>query len=281
MLGSSNARVRQVLLLTCLCAAFLLSLIIMGIIGVNGKVTFLSMNKGCILYMTVEGDVTTYNNGFCLFPIIGSAVTAVFALLMIIYTAMVLVRKDEFSPRGISLAFMILSFLCAMLAFSMCGEIGLGLNKGCKILKERQDRCRSEKNFSAIYGAQISAGIMGGFWLIASLLEFFQAKCQPRSLSATTVDHVSQTKVIPHRAGGKDEYHPEMTAPSTPNTYHQAPQKQELYSQEHHYPSQGYVQPGQQHVYPPGTPAQVHQTTTTHVVDTIDPNSETGVHYQQ
>jgi hypothetical protein len=63
MLGSSNAKARQTLTITSLCAIFLLSLIIMGTVGVNGKITVGSVNNACLLYMSVDGDVVTYNNG--------------------------------------------------------------------------------------------------------------------------------------------------------------------------------------------------------------------------
>ncbi|KAF9202933.1 hypothetical protein BGZ59_001907 [Podila verticillata] len=56
MLGSSNAKVRQTLTITCLSAIFLLSLIIMGTVGVNGKISILNVNNA-------YGNVVTYNNG--------------------------------------------------------------------------------------------------------------------------------------------------------------------------------------------------------------------------
>ncbi|KAK3843654.1 MAG: hypothetical protein J3R72DRAFT_473909 [Linnemannia gamsii] len=199
MLGTSTARIRQILILICLTCIFLFSLIIMGLVGVNGNVTFRDLNKGCLLYMTVDGDVSTYNNGFCLFPIVGAAVTAVMSLLFLIILAMVLRRKDEFSPRAWSITVMFFSGLLALLSFAMCGEIGLGLNKGCRLLGDQINRCRSTKNFNALYGAQISAGIMGGLWLIAMILEVFQLKSRPTLLSANTVDIAGQTTVVPSR----------------------------------------------------------------------------------
>ncbi|KAF9148468.1 hypothetical protein BG015_009799 [Linnemannia schmuckeri] len=136
MLGTSTARFRQILILICLLCILLCSLIIMGLVGVNGKITFgRSFSKGCLLYMTIDGDVTTYNNGFCLFPIVAAAVTAVFALLFMV--------------------------------------------------------------FLSLYGAQITAGIMGGFWLITTLLEVFQLKGRPHHVTTNTVDIAGQTTVVP------------------------------------------------------------------------------------
>lgn len=149
MFGSSAARIRQILVLTTLSCIVLLSVIIMGLVGVNGKITLPdSSDKGCLLYMTVDGNVASYNNGYCLFPIIAGAVTAMVALLLLIYLALVIHRKDEFSPIPMSMALVFLSGLMALLSFAMCGEIGLGLNKGCGILGDQIHSCRSRKNFS-------------------------------------------------------------------------------------------------------------------------------------
>lgn len=121
----------------------------MGLVGVNGKITLpRSLDKACLLYMTVEGNVTTYNNGFCLFPIVAAAVTAVFALVFLIFLAMVLRRKDDVAPKPISMALVVWSFLLALLAFAVCGEIGLGLNKGCRILGDKSAYCLSTKQFN-------------------------------------------------------------------------------------------------------------------------------------
>ncbi|KAG0027923.1 hypothetical protein BGZ81_005166 [Podila clonocystis] len=253
----------------------------MGTVGVNGRMSFRNVNNACLLYMTIDGNITTYNNGFCLFPIIGAAITAVFSLLFLLYWIMVAVRKDNFTPRLVSISFMALSAVLALFSFAICGEIGIGINKGCNILGEQRHRCRSSKNFNALYGAQICAGIMGGLWLITTILEFFQLKAMGRRRS-DLLDPASQTKVTPLRADKAElaglSGHPEMV--STPQSaYQQHPQKQELTSGEHYYPQgqaypAGYVEPG--------TSAPTHQTTTTtQVVDTIDPNSGTGVHYEK
>lgn len=148
MLGSSNARIRQILTIVCLCIVFLLSLIVMGLVGVNGNVTFQTFEKGCLLYMTVTDNVVTYNNGFCLFPIVGSAVIAFVSLLFLIYWIMIVHRKDEFAPRSMSGVFLAFSGLCGLLSFAICGEIGLGLNKGCQILGDQSRNCHSKKNFN-------------------------------------------------------------------------------------------------------------------------------------
>ncbi|KAF9380087.1 hypothetical protein CPB97_008578 [Podila verticillata] len=216
MLGSSNAKVRQSLSIASLSAIFLLSLIIMGIIGVNGKITFRSVNNACLLFMT-----------------------------------------DEFSPRPVSISFLAMSMVLSLFSFAICAEIGIGLNKGCNILGDQRHHCHSGKNFAALYGAEICAGLMGGFWLMNTLLEFFQFKSMPRHTSAATSDGFGQTRVTPHPAGKAElSEHPEMV--STPQSQYQHPQKQELHSTEVYYPNaQAYAAPS----YPPGTPAR--QTTTT------------------
>ncbi|KAG0097161.1 hypothetical protein BGZ93_003321, partial [Podila epicladia] len=106
----------------------------MGAVGVNGRRTFRNVNNACILYMTIDGNITTYNNGFCLFPIIGGAITAVFSLVFLLYWIMAAVKKHEFAPRWVSVSLMVLSFILALFSFSICGEIGIGINKGCNIL---------------------------------------------------------------------------------------------------------------------------------------------------
>ncbi|KAF9897650.1 hypothetical protein BX616_005203 [Lobosporangium transversale] len=227
MIGtSSNARVRQILILTCLCIIFLLSLIIMGLVGVHGKITFRSFTKGCVLYMSDDGQVISYNNGYCLFPIIAGAVIAVLSLIFILYLSMVIHRNDEFSPRSLSFLFFILSTLLALLAFAITAEIGIGLNKGCKLLGDQSDRCRATKSFKELWVAEICAGIAGGLWVIIMLLELFQIKSHPRGLMTSTADHVGQTTVVPHRADDQHHHrsvslnnpyrtHPTNAAPST------------------------------------------------------------------
>ncbi|KAG0218089.1 hypothetical protein BGX33_008623 [Mortierella sp. NVP41] len=197
MFGTSTARVRQFLTLITLFCIFVCSLIIMSLVGVNGKITFPSLDKGCLLYMTIDGDVTTYNNGFCLFPIIAAAITGLFSLFFLFYWAMVLHRRDEFSPRPVSVLFLFMALSLAMLSFAVCGEIGIGLNKACKSFKEKVGSCRSNMNFRALYAAEIIAGIMGGLWLLAMLLELFQLKGRPRLLATNTVDIAGQTTVVP------------------------------------------------------------------------------------
>ncbi|KAG0355668.1 hypothetical protein BG005_005401 [Podila minutissima] len=252
----------------------------MGAVGVNGKKTFRNVNNACILYMSIDGNITTYNNGFCLFPIIGAAVTAVFSLVFLLYWILAAVKKDEFTPRLISVSVMSLSFVLALLSFSICGEIGLGINKGCNILGELSHHCRSTKNFNALYGAQISAGLMGGLWLITMLLEFFQLRAMGRRVS-DSLEPANQTKAAP-LVGDKAELgglsgHPEMVP--TPQSAYQQPQKQELTSSE-------FYSKGQEHqaasYAAPGTSTSTRQTTaTTQVVDTIGTNSGTGVHYEK
>lgn len=209
---------------------------------------------------------------------------------------MFVVRKDEFSPRPVSISFLAMSMVLSLFSFAICAEIGIGLNKGCNILGDQRHHCHSGKNFAgmkiqeycvslsplltcvvvmglstylltpfyskttnpvALYGAEICAGLMGGFWLMNTLLEFFQFKSMPRHTSAATSDGFGQTRVTPHPAGKAElSEHPEMV--STPQSQYQHPQKQELHSTEVYYPNaQAYAAPS----YPPGTPAR--QTTTT------------------
>ncbi|KAF9937725.1 hypothetical protein BGZ67_000937 [Mortierella alpina] len=173
----------------------------MGLVGVNGRITLRSFNSACLLYISIDNDVVSYNNGYCLFPIIACAVTAVFALIFLALWISHVHRKEEYAPKGISILFLALSGALAMLSFAVCGEIGIGLNKGCQILGDNSHNCLTTKNFNAIYGAEISAGIMGGLWLVAMLMELFQLKSKPPRLSSN-IDYVSQTTVVPHRAAG-------------------------------------------------------------------------------
>ncbi|KAF8931269.1 hypothetical protein BGZ52_012987 [Haplosporangium bisporale] len=167
---------------------------------------------------------------FCLFPIIGAAITAFFSLVCLLFLVMVAVRKDEFSPRPVSFSFLAMSLIFSLFSFAICAEIGLGLDK-------------------ALYGAEICAGLMGGFWLINALLEFFQLKSMPRRTS----DEFGQTRVTP-QAAGKAELsgHPAMVS---------TPQKQELNSTEVYYPHQ-HANASQTYA-PPSTPVPARQTTTT------------------
>ncbi|CAO3573390.1 unnamed protein product [Mortierella alpina] len=199
---SRGARVRQIVTIVCLACCFLLSVIIMGLVGVNGKITLRTLDSVCLLYMSIDNDVVSYNNGYCIFPIVACAVTAVLALIFLALWIMFVRRKDEYAPKGISVLFLALSGALAILSFAVCGEIGIGLNKGCQILGDNSPNCRTTKNFNAIYGAEIAAGIMGGLWLVAMLMELFQLKSKPPRLS-TNIDYVSQTTVVPHRAGSK------------------------------------------------------------------------------
>ncbi|KAG9325717.1 hypothetical protein KVV02_006220 [Mortierella alpina] len=198
---SRSAKARQIITIVCLACCFLLSVIIMGLVGVNGRITLRSFHSACLLYISIDNDVVSYNNGYCLFPIIACAVTAVFALIFLALWIMHVHRKDEYAPKGISILFLALSGALAMLSFAVCGEIGIGLNKGCQILGDNSHNCLTTKNFNAIYGAEISAGIMGGLWLVAMLMELFQLKSKPPRLSSN-IDYVSQTTVVPHRAAG-------------------------------------------------------------------------------
>ncbi|KAG0319120.1 hypothetical protein BGZ97_002723 [Linnemannia gamsii] len=88
-----------------------------------------------------------------------------------------------------------------LFSFVISGEIGIGLKKACGALVPGQTlaQCRTNNNFAALYAAQVSAGLMGGFWLLALVVEWFQFKKRPSVLS-TSSDPISQTTVLPrHR----------------------------------------------------------------------------------
>ncbi|KAF9089686.1 hypothetical protein BGX29_011916 [Mortierella sp. GBA35] len=171
----------------------------MGTVGVNGHITFENLDDGCLLYMTVDNKVISYNNGYCLVPIIGGAITGITSLLFLVYWLMVLRRRDDFAPRFVSIALLGTCVVMALFSFAICGEIGIGLNKACEALVPRQSLayCRSIKNFAALYAAQVCAGLMGGFWLAGLVVEWLQFKKRPSVLS-TSSDFISQTTVLPH-----------------------------------------------------------------------------------
>ncbi|KAF8943775.1 hypothetical protein BGZ47_005071 [Haplosporangium gracile] len=199
MLSTNNARIRLVLSLLCLSVVFVLSLVIMGTVGVNGHITFENLDDGCLLYMSIDNKVPSYNNGYCLFPIIGGAITCITSLLFLAYWIMILHRRDDFAPRIVSMALLVTCVIMALFSFAICGEIGIGLNKACGTLVPGQKlaQCRSIRNFAALYAAQVCAGLMGGFWLGALVVEWLQIKKRPSVLS-TSSDPVSQTTVLPH-----------------------------------------------------------------------------------
>ncbi|KAF9153030.1 hypothetical protein BG015_004245 [Linnemannia schmuckeri] len=199
MLNTSNARIRLVLSLICLTVVFVLSLVIMGTVGVFGHITFENLDSGCLLYMSIDNEVPSYNNGYCLFPIIGGAITCITSLLFMAYWSMILHRRDDFAPRFVSMAMLATCVVMALFSFAICGEIGIGLNKACGALAPGQKlaQCRSTRNFAGLYAAQVCAGLMGGFWLGALIVEWFQFKKRPSVLS-TSSDPVSQTAVLPH-----------------------------------------------------------------------------------
>ncbi|KAF9585216.1 hypothetical protein BGW38_003380 [Lunasporangiospora selenospora] len=177
----------------------------MGSVGVNGSVTFRNFNKGCLLFMSIDGDVASYNYGYCLFPIVGAAVCAVLALVMIIFGSIIVHRNDEYAPRIVSYTVFVMCILLALLSFAICGEIGIGLNKGCKILGPDSGNCRSRKNFNALYGSEISAGLMGAFFVFAAVLELFQLRSLSRQMTSlpsanTSFDNLGQRAVTPQRA---------------------------------------------------------------------------------
>ncbi|KAF9538945.1 hypothetical protein EC957_006005 [Mortierella hygrophila] len=163
----------------------------MGTVGVNGHITFENLDDGCLLYMSIDDKVVSYNNG--------GAITCVTSLLFMVYWSMVLHRRDDFAPRIMSMTLLAICVVMALLSFVICGEIGIGLNKACGALVPGQKlaQCRTIKNFAALYVAQVCAGLMGGFWLGALVVEWLQLKKRPSVLS-TSSDPISQITVLPH-----------------------------------------------------------------------------------
>ncbi|KAF9346839.1 hypothetical protein BGX26_001654 [Mortierella sp. AD094] len=146
----------------------------MGCVGVNGKWKLSDGHKGCILFMDMEGDVAVYNNGFCLFPLVGAAVIAGLTLIFFIIWSIIISRREEVSAKAISITFMIFAIAMALLSFAICAEIGIGLNKGCKILLEDQRHHCRRKKFNALWASEICSGISSGLLIIALVLELFQ-----------------------------------------------------------------------------------------------------------
>ncbi|KAF9138813.1 hypothetical protein BGX30_008720 [Mortierella sp. GBA39] len=171
----------------------------MGTVGVNGHITFENLDDGCLLYMSIDDKVVSYNNGYCLFPIIGGAMTCVTSLLFMVYWGMVLHRRDDFAPRIMSMTLLAICVVMALLSFAICSEVGIGLNKACGTLVPGQKlaQCRTIRNFAALYAAQVCAGLMGGFWLGVLVVEWLQFKKRPSVLS-TSLGLVSRTTVLPH-----------------------------------------------------------------------------------
>ncbi|KAF9205288.1 hypothetical protein BGZ49_004231 [Haplosporangium sp. Z 27] len=259
MFGRSNAWIRQVLIFFCIIMTFILSLIIMGCVGVHGKLRLGNGHKGCILYMDIDnGNIdynnsnAVYNNGFCLFPLVGAAVIAGLTFIITVYLAITLSGGEEVNPRPI--AYTITAFILAMtlLAFSICAEIGIGLNKGCKILpQDQRHNCRRRKRFNALWAAEICAGLSGGFLLIAFMLEMFQLMLPANYSSKVAVD---------------SSYNDKTTVPSTPVVSTPQQYNQQQFSQPQ-YLTPNYQTPGSlNESYPPGN---IHVGST---VDTL-PNS--------
>ncbi|KAF8930436.1 hypothetical protein EDD21DRAFT_375787 [Dissophora ornata] len=285
MQGTSSARNRQYLIIVCLGINFILSICIIGLVGVHGMVTFENLTTGCLLFMTREGDVLTYNNAYCIFPIVGSAVMALATLLLLIFLGLVIVKNDEFSPRPMSIFFIVFSGLLALLAFAICAEIGIGLNKGCNLLGDQSYRCRRTSNFNALWGAEICAGLIGGFFVIATVLEVFQLKAHTRARFSSTV--------APQRAGADLNTTSAVATPyQTPATPYQAPatappiQKTEYADPEMTQNATGYAEPPSQYYQPPQPPPQPQQNTyyappppptATYTSPTLHPTDPNGV----
>ncbi|KAI1316724.1 hypothetical protein EDD11_009540 [Mortierella claussenii] len=166
----------------------------MGMVGLNGDVTYQStvvgtgkanstttISKGCLLYMTVDNKIPSYTSSYCQFPVIGAGVITTFAVLFLGYWAAVVHRFDDFMPVITSQTFMGIGAVMAIIAFSICGEIGIGLNIACKTTSSGQSltQCLAISNFQALYTAQVCAGLMGGIWVTTLVLEYIQLKKRP------------------------------------------------------------------------------------------------------
>ncbi|KAI8361189.1 hypothetical protein B0O80DRAFT_422270 [Mortierella sp. GBAus27b] len=138
MYKQSSARVRLLMTAACLFIVFLLALIIMGTIGLNGGTSYQNSPKGCLLYMTVDGKTPSFSEGYCQFPIVGAGVISVFALLFLGYWAAVVHRYDEYLPTLTSQIFMGIAVIMSLFSFALCGEIGIGLNIGCRSVTSGQ-----------------------------------------------------------------------------------------------------------------------------------------------
>ncbi|KAF8938307.1 hypothetical protein BGZ58_001169 [Dissophora ornata] len=154
----------------------------MGSIGVGGNISYLTTDTGCMLYMTVDNKVPLYHASYCQFPVIGAAVISVFAVLFLGYWAAVAHRYDEYAPVIVSQIFMVIAIMMTVLSFAICGEIGIGLSIGCQSIAPGggMSGCQTATSgFQALYTGQVSAGLMGGFWIVAIVLEYVQFKYQP------------------------------------------------------------------------------------------------------
>ncbi|KAF9366691.1 hypothetical protein BGX34_010366 [Mortierella sp. NVP85] len=154
----------------------------MGTIALNGEVSYNDSPKGCLLYMTVDGKSPAFINSYCQFPIIGAGVISVFALLFLGYCTAVLHRYDEYLPSLTSQILMGLAVIMSLFSFTLCGEIGIGLNIGCRSVTSGKgmSQCQAAvDNYGALSTAQVCAGLMGGFWLVGFVTEYIQLKQQP------------------------------------------------------------------------------------------------------
>ncbi|KAF9435797.1 hypothetical protein BGZ76_005505 [Entomortierella beljakovae] len=155
-------------------------MIIMGTAGISGDYTSESGSTGCLLYATGAEKDPLYNNTFCQFPVIGTGVIVVFTLFFLGYCAAVVERYEDFLPSVVSQIFIGLSIFLGVFAFAICGEIGIGLNIACRTISSggSLSQCMTNSTFQALYTAQVCAGLMGGFWIVITVLEYIQLKKQ-------------------------------------------------------------------------------------------------------
>ncbi|KAG0298236.1 hypothetical protein BGZ98_000265 [Dissophora globulifera] len=254
MFRFNGAKLRQLLIIACFFITFTLAACIMGLVNTNGKITLPppDFHKRCLLYMTLDGGVYSYNNSYCLFPIIGGAVLAFFSLLFLIYWVFNLFRRREFVPKPVSWIMIVLSFMLACLAFAICAEIGIGLNKACNLLGDQQNHCHHTAPFNG--------------------KDLFQLRSRRNKLPVATVDTINRTTVVPHRAGTTT-----ITTATGPTVGHGSnkvythpviPQKSE-------YTEPEMTRPQQQQTYyvppPPPQPAQPR----VHTININDQNAQT------
>ncbi|KAF9169964.1 hypothetical protein BGX21_000276 [Mortierella sp. AD011] len=270
---ASCAWTRQILIYICIIIVFTFQVIIMGCVGVHGRLRLSDGTRACILFMEAHGNVILYNNSFCLFPLVGAAVIAGLTFIFLIVWTVLIFRQREVSPKPISMSFMTMAIFMALLSFAICAEIGIGLTKGCNILPpEQRSHCRTMRNFNALWASEICAGISGGLLIIALVLELFQFMIPPHYPSSrvtVAVDSDNHKVSAPNSTANTPrvetaqpqatQYHPSQIQPQimSPPQFHQ-----QQFSQPP--PDQYQYQP-----YPPPPPQNMPAAHGTSGVDTM------------
>ncbi|KAF9432787.1 hypothetical protein BGZ76_010323 [Entomortierella beljakovae] len=167
----------------------------MGSIGVNGKMDTDDGHKGCRLFMDYENGGYVYNNGFCLFPLVGGAVICGITFIFLILWGLIMFRSGGAANRVFMIVFLTFGIMMAMLSFAMCAEIGIGLTKGCKVLPDdMRHNCRHRGGWNALWAAEICSGLSGGFLIIAVAMGALQYMTQMSPTQNTISPAQSQTE---------------------------------------------------------------------------------------